>query len=182
VAEIGGIGWLSTTFDGRFLAFIDYEHGPRNLGGHRIAEAVVFDTTTGRQLVRDATGNGSRSGTEDLSDLYAESTRPSWDSTTTRATPRPRRAAPSPGGTWRTGTAATWGTTNTRSPRTDQAARSSTSTSCTVCRARRPRRKPVQLAVGGRQFVLAGWLDANRFYGLAVDETKRSTAQVMCVW
>jgi hypothetical protein len=74
VADIGGIGWLSTTFDGRFLAFIDYEHGPRNLGGHRIAEAVVFDTTTGQQLVRDATGNGSRSGTEDLSDLYAEST------------------------------------------------------------------------------------------------------------
>jgi hypothetical protein len=78
--------------------------------------------------------------------------RPSWGSTTTRSTPRPRRAAPSPGGTWRTGTAATWGTTNTRSPRTDQAARSSTSTSCTVCRARRPRRKPVQLAVGGRRF------------------------------
>jgi hypothetical protein len=40
-------------------------------------------------------------------------------------------------------------------------------------------REPEKLAVAGRQFVLAGWLDADRFYGLAVDETRRSTAQVM---
>ena len=68
------IGWLSTTADGRYLAYVDHEHGPRNLGGHRIAETVVFDTTTGREVVRDAAGNGARTGTEDLSDLYGEST------------------------------------------------------------------------------------------------------------
>ena len=74
VADLGGIGWLSTTADGRYLAYVDHEHGPRNLGDHRIAETVVFDTTTGREVVRDAAGNGARTGTEDLADLYGEST------------------------------------------------------------------------------------------------------------
>jgi hypothetical protein len=102
--------------------------------------------------VRDATGNGSRSGTEDLSDLYAESTPTilGFDDDAVYAQ------------TAKGGAIARWDledghrsdlgdneypVTENRpgGPLVD-------STSCTVCRARRPRRKPVQLAVGGRRF------------------------------
>lgn len=211
VADIGGIGWLSTTFDGRYLAFVDYEHGPRNHGGHRIAEAVVFDTTTGRQLVRDATGNGSPSGTEDLADLYAEST-PTilgfdddavyaqtakggaiarWDLETGRRSDLGDTEYPAtenrPGGPLvdfnlvhgvpRETPAATGGAyAGRRSPDGRRVAYTLVGRPVVYTIGDR---KPVQLAVGGRHFVLAGWLDAARFYGLAVDETKRPTAQVM---
>ena len=39
-------------------------------------------------------------------------------------------------------------------------------------------RRPVRLDVGGRQFVLAGWLDDDRLYGLALDRAPRPTAEV----
>jgi hypothetical protein len=211
VADIGGIGWLSTTFDGRFLAFVDYEHGPRNLGGHRIAEAVVFDTTTGRQLVRDATGNGSRSGTEDLSDLYAESP-PTilgfdddavyaqtakggaiarWDLETGHRSDLGDTEYPvtenRPGGPLvdfdlvhgvpRETPAATGGAyAGRRSPDGRRVAYTLVGRPVVYTAGDR---KPLRLSVEGRQFVLAGWLDEDRFYGLAVDESKRATAQVM---
>jgi hypothetical protein len=210
VAALGGIGWLSTTADGRYLAYVDHEHGPRNLGGHRIAETVVFDTTTGREVVRDAAGNGARTGTEDLSDLYGEST-PTvlgfdddavyaqtarggavlrWDLDTGRRSalgPRERPVTENrpagplvdldlvdgvprerPG----EGVGAYAGR---RSPDGNRLA---------FTLGRGPlvsssgHRRPVRLDVGGRQFVLAGWLDDDRFYGLALDRAPRPTAEV----
>ena len=179
VAALGGIGWLLTTADGRYLAYVDHEHGPRNLGGHRIAETVVFDTTTGREVVRDSAGNGARTGTEDLSDLYGEST-PTvlgfdddavyvqtarggavlrWDLDTGRRSalgPRERPVTENrPDGSR---LAYTLG----RGPLVSSSGD----------------RRPVRLDVGGRQFVLAGWLDDDRFYGLALDRAPRPTAEV----
>lgn len=211
VADIGGIGWLSTTADGRYLAYVDFAHGPRNVRGHRIAETVVFDTTTGREVVRDATGNGARTGTDDLPDLYGEST-PTvlgfdddavyaqtarggaisrWALDTGHRTDLPGQRYPvtenRPGGPLvdfdlvrgvprETPGAAGGGYAGRRSPDGRRLA---------YTLAGRPvvytaeDRKPVKLGVGGRQFVLSGWLDADRFHGLAVDESRRATAQVM---
>jgi hypothetical protein len=210
VADIGGIGWLSTTADGRYLAFVDFEHGPRNAHGSRIAEVVVFDTSSGRQLVRDATGNGSRTSTEDLSDLYGEST-PTvlgfdddavyaqtahggaisrWDLDTGQRSDLSDQDYPitenRPGGplvdfdlvhgvpreTPGVGVGAYAGR------------RSPDGTRLAYTLVGRPvvhttgDREPVEIRIGGRHFVLAGWLDDDRFYGLGVDETA-GTAQVM---
>jgi hypothetical protein len=210
VAALGGIGWLSTTADGRYLAYVDHEHGPRNLGGHRIAETVVFDTTTGREVVRDAAGNGARTGTEDLSDLYGEST-PTvlgfdddavyaqtarggavlrWDLDTGRRSalgPRERPVTENRpagplvdldlvGGLPRERPGEGVGAyTGRRSPDGSRLA---------YTLGRGPLvsssgdRRPVRLDVGGRQFVLAGWLDDDRLYGLALDRAPRPTAEV----
>ena len=72
VAEPGE-QWLETTADGRYLGLVDRERGPLNLARQRVAQTVVFDTTTGEEVVRDAVGNGDRWEAEDLSLLYSES-------------------------------------------------------------------------------------------------------------
>lgn len=71
VADVGA-GSLKATADGRYLAFIDREHGPLNLMRHRVAQTVVVDTATGAEVVRDTAGNGDRWAVEDLADLYPE--------------------------------------------------------------------------------------------------------------
>lgn len=68
-----GERWLQTTADGRYLGFIDRRQGSLNLARQRIAQTVVFDTTTGKEVVRDEAGNGDRWEGEDLSLLYSES-------------------------------------------------------------------------------------------------------------
>ena len=70
VTDLGGVGDLKTTADGRYLGFVDYEHGPWTLRGGHVAEAVVVDTASGETVLRDTTGNGSR--TDDVEDAYAE--------------------------------------------------------------------------------------------------------------
>ncbi|MFC4787133.1 hypothetical protein ACT8ZV_21835 [Nocardioides sp. MAHUQ-72] len=210
IADIGGIGWLSTTADGRYLAFVDYEHGPRNAHGSRIAQTVVFDTSTGRELVRDATGNGDRTSTEDLSDLYSEST-PTvlgfdddavyaqtakggaisrWDLDTGKRSDLGDLAYPvtenRPGGPLvdfdlvhgvprETPGAGVGAYAGRRSP--DGSRLAYTLVGRLVVHTA-GEREPASIPVGGRQFVLAGWLDADRFYGLGVDEA-RGTARVL---
>ena len=73
VADIGGgsLSTLFTTTSGRYLGFIDFEHGPTNSADEHVGEAVVFDTVTGKQIIRDHTGNGDPSD-DDLADLYSE--------------------------------------------------------------------------------------------------------------
>ena len=210
IADIGGIGWLSTTADGRYLAFVDFEHGPMNARGSRIAETVVFDTTTGREVVRDAAGNGARTGTEDLSDLYGEST-PTvlgfdddavyaqtaqggaiarWDLDTGSRSDLGEVEYPvtenRPGGplvdfdlvrgvpreTPGVGVGAYAGR---RSPDGRRLAFTLVGRPVVYTSGDRTR---VPIGTGGRHFVLAGWLDADRFYGLGVDETA-GTARVM---
>ena len=211
VADSGGIGGLSTTADGRYLAFVDYEHGPRNARGHRIAETVVFDTTTGRQLVRDGRGNGAPSGTDDLSDLYGDSTPTvlGFDDEAVYA----QTAKGSAIARWDLGTGQRSDLSDREYPVTENqpggplvdfnlvrgvpreapgeaggayaGRRSPDGRRLAYTLVRRPvvytvgDRKPRELSVDGRHFVLAGWLDADRFYGLAVAETNPSTAQVM---
>jgi hypothetical protein len=210
VADVGGVGWLSTTADGRYLALVDYEHGPRNLRGQRIAEVVVWDTSTGRQVVRDATGNGARAGSEDLGDLYGEST-PTvlgfdddavyaqaahggavlrWDLGTGHRSVLADEGYPvtenRPGGPLvdfdlvhglprETSGAAVGAYAGRRSPDGRRLAYTLTGRPLVHSTGDRT---PEELPVGGRHFVLAGWLDADRFYGLALDETERATAQV----
>lgn len=73
VADIGGgsLSTLFTTTSGRYLGFMDFEHGSTNSKDKHVAEAVVFDTVTGRQVIRDHTGNGDPAD-DDLADLYSE--------------------------------------------------------------------------------------------------------------
>lgn len=70
VSDLGGVGELLVSAEGRYLAFVDYEHGPWTLRGDHVAEAVVVDTVSGEEVLRDTTGNGSR--TDDVEDAYAE--------------------------------------------------------------------------------------------------------------
>lgn len=72
VADLGDVQWLQTDAEGRYLGYVDRRHGPMNLSRERIAQVVVVDTTTGEEIVRDATGNGDRWEAEDLPTLYAE--------------------------------------------------------------------------------------------------------------
>ncbi len=72
LAAIGGFQPLRTTADGRYLGFVDRRNGPMNLARERIAEFVVIDTRTGREVVRDGVGNGDRWGTDDTGALYSE--------------------------------------------------------------------------------------------------------------
>ncbi|QIK65648.1 hypothetical protein G7072_04225 [Nocardioides sp. HDW12B] len=70
VADLGGVGDLKATADGRYLGYVDYEHGPWTVRGDHVAEVVVVDTASGETVLRDTTGNGSR--TDDVEDAYAE--------------------------------------------------------------------------------------------------------------
>lgn len=49
---------IRVSADGRYLGFVDRNHGPARIGGVPQAAAVVYDTTTGRALVRSSAGMG----------------------------------------------------------------------------------------------------------------------------
>lgn len=54
--------------NGRYLGFVDRNHGPSMGAGSQLAAAVVYDTTDGRVLVRSAMGMGTTK--DDLARLY----------------------------------------------------------------------------------------------------------------
>lgn len=76
---LGGHGARSTGFDavthlvvsadGRFLGFVDRNHGPSRPGDAPLAAAVVYDTASGRPVLRSTAGMGSLS--DDLRRTYA---------------------------------------------------------------------------------------------------------------
>jgi hypothetical protein len=49
---------ISVSADGRYLGFVDRNHGPARVGGVPLAAAIVYDTTTGRAVVRSYAGMG----------------------------------------------------------------------------------------------------------------------------
>lgn len=59
---------LAVSADGRYLGLVDRNHGPGPAHGVRQALAVVYDTTTGRPVVRSSRGMGDRRA--DLARLY----------------------------------------------------------------------------------------------------------------
>jgi len=63
-------GSLSLSPDGRYLAFLDHS-GERDDYGTPLAEAVVVDLDTGREVHRSADGMGD-TATDDLADLYED--------------------------------------------------------------------------------------------------------------
>ena len=56
--------------DGRRLAFVDLQHGPKDRKGTRLAMAVAYDATTGKALAASYAGMGDVF-TDDLGALYA---------------------------------------------------------------------------------------------------------------
>lgn len=58
--------------DGRRVAFLDLQHGPKDRHGTPLAIAIAYDTTTGRPLVASYAGMGDVR-TDDLADRYAAS-------------------------------------------------------------------------------------------------------------
>ena len=56
--------------DGRRLAFVDLQHGPRDRDGTPLAMAIAYDATTGKALVASYAGMGDVF-TDDLGALYA---------------------------------------------------------------------------------------------------------------
>ena len=57
--------------DGRRLAFLDLEHGPKDRYGTPLAIAIAYDATTGAPLVTSYAGMGDVR-TDDLTDLYED--------------------------------------------------------------------------------------------------------------
>ena len=57
--------------DGRRVAFVDLQHGPKDRHGTPLAIAIAYDATTGRPLAASYAGMGDVR-TDDLSALYAE--------------------------------------------------------------------------------------------------------------
>jgi len=55
--------------DGRRLAFLDLEHGPKDRHGTPLAMAVVYDATAGKPLLASYAGMGDPAK-DDLADLY----------------------------------------------------------------------------------------------------------------
>lgn len=62
---------LAASPDGRRLAFLDLEHGPRDRFGTPLATSVVYDATTGMPLLASYAGMGDL-GKDDLKDLYED--------------------------------------------------------------------------------------------------------------
>ena len=63
------VGHLALSSDGRYLALVDRTHGPSVPGGVPVAAAVVYDTTSGRVVLRSRAGMGSVG--DDLRSAYA---------------------------------------------------------------------------------------------------------------
>lgn len=57
--------------DGRRVAFVDLQHGPKDREGTPLAMAIAYDATTGKALVASYAGMGDVF-TDDLGALYAE--------------------------------------------------------------------------------------------------------------
>lgn len=57
--------------DGRRLAFLDFEHGPRDEFGTPLAIVIAYDATTGKPLVASYAGMGDPLE-DDLADLYED--------------------------------------------------------------------------------------------------------------
>jgi hypothetical protein len=57
--------------DGRRVAFVDLQHGPKDRHGTPLAIAIAYDATTGKPLVASYAGMGDVR-TDDLTDLYEE--------------------------------------------------------------------------------------------------------------
>jgi hypothetical protein len=57
--------------DGRRLAFLDLQHGPKDRYGTPLAIAIAYDATTGAPLAASYAGMGDIR-TDDLADLYEE--------------------------------------------------------------------------------------------------------------
>jgi hypothetical protein len=57
--------------DGRRVAFLDLEHGPRDHYGTPLAMSIAYDATTGKPLVASYAGMGDV-GSDDLTDLYED--------------------------------------------------------------------------------------------------------------
>lgn len=62
---------LVASSDGRRLAFLDLEHGPKDRYGTPLAIAIAYDATTGAPLVTSYAGMGDVR-TDDLTDLYED--------------------------------------------------------------------------------------------------------------
>jgi hypothetical protein len=60
---------IRVSADGRYLGFVDRNHGPAATGEPQVAAAVVYDTTTGQPLLRSYAGMGE--GEADLEATYA---------------------------------------------------------------------------------------------------------------
>lgn len=62
---------LAGSEDGRFVAFLDREHGPEDESGTPLAISIAYDAVTGEPLVASYAGMGDIT-TDDLADLYEE--------------------------------------------------------------------------------------------------------------
>jgi hypothetical protein len=59
--------------DGRRVAFLDFEHGPRDAQGTPLAISIAYDATTGKALAASYAGMGDLTR-DDLADLYRSET------------------------------------------------------------------------------------------------------------
>ena len=62
---------LVASEDGRFVAFLDLEHGPKDEFGTPLAISIAYDAVTGAALVASYAGMGDIT-TDDLLDLYED--------------------------------------------------------------------------------------------------------------
>jgi hypothetical protein len=62
---------LVASADGRFVAFLDLGHGPKDELGTPLAISIAYDAVTGEALVASYAGMGDIA-TDDLSDLYED--------------------------------------------------------------------------------------------------------------
>lgn len=62
---------LIASEDGRFVAFLDREHGPKDEFGTPLAISIAYDAVTGAALVASYAGMGDLT-TDDLLDLYED--------------------------------------------------------------------------------------------------------------
>jgi len=65
------VGSLVASPDGRRLAFVDLEHGPKDSSGTPLAIALAYDATSGKALVASYAGMGDVL-TDDLAVRYAQ--------------------------------------------------------------------------------------------------------------
>jgi hypothetical protein len=144
-----------------------------------VALAAAALATGGAGTWLAGAANGARTGTEDLSDLYGEST-----PTVLRFDDDAVYAQTARGGAvlrWDLDT----GRRSALGPRERPVTENRPDGSRLAYTLGRGQlvsssgdRRPERLDVGGRQFVLAGWLDDDRLYGLALDRAPRPTAEV----
>ena len=67
----GDVGSVVASTDGRKMAFLDFQHGPKDQFGTPLAISIAYDATTGRSLVASYAGMGDLAK-DDLLDLYED--------------------------------------------------------------------------------------------------------------